>query len=76
MTEIKVLPLENIRFVKSISISVEIAGIPHFAEVLYARPMTSEYKMKVNPDDKPSYFGYSEEMYPTCLLYTSPSPRD
>lgn len=65
MRDIKVLPLENIRFVKSISISTEIAGIPHFAKVMYARPMTSEYKMKETPDDKPSYFGYLEENYPT-----------
>lgn len=67
--EITVLPLEEVRFIKTISVVQEIAGRPYRAEIIYLRRPSSDYKMK--PDSNPKenlYFRIKEEQYPSDII--------
>lgn len=62
--KISVLPLQDIRFVKTISFSLKRFGVPHLAKVVYSRGLSADYKMRRNADANPLYFGYTEDSYP------------
>lgn len=66
---ITVLPQDEIRFVKTISVVQEIGGVPHRAEMIYLRRPMPNYKMKPasNPDES-LYFGNKEEQYPSDII--------
>lgn len=66
---ITVLPQDEIRFVKTISVVQEIGGVPHRAEMIYLRRPASDYKMKQasNPDEN-LYYGIKEEQYPSDII--------
>lgn len=65
MTTISLLSLDEIKFVKTISFSKTIGGVPHFAKIIYTRKPSPEYQMK--QDDTSSqrlYYEVKEEAYP------------
>ena len=65
ITTNKILPIEKIRFYKTITFSKIVGSIPYFAEVKYARKPSCQYKMKYdNPDFKELYLVDDEKHYP------------
>jgi hypothetical protein len=65
MTTISLLSPNEIKFVKTISFSKSIGGIPHFAKIIYTRKPSSEYQMKQDDTSfKRLYYGIKEEAYP------------
>lgn len=64
MELIEILPLERIRFVKTISFSSSFGLKTIFAKVVYSRKLSPNYKMTSTDKLLDLYFNTKEEVYP------------
>lgn len=65
MTTCKTLPLDEIRIVKTISISSEMRSIPNYAEIIYTRNLSPAYCMKKSEGNiERLFYDHDENIYP------------
>lgn len=65
MTTFKTLPLDEIRIVKTISISSEMRSIPNYAEIIYTRKLSPAYCMKKSEGNiERLFYDHDENIYP------------
>lgn len=65
MTTFKTLSLDEIRIVKTISISSEMRSIPNYAEIIYTRKLSPSYYIKKSGGNiERLFYEHDENIYP------------